>query len=122
MKDKQIMDVQKAIYTRVLRFRAWDYKSKKFMLKGFNIIGECTLFDVANQLQLEEFCELGITQSTGIKDRNGVEIYEGDVIENWGQTQIVKWHNYDNYQGYDIETDDNDILILGNIFENPELL
>jgi len=35
--------------SRIFKFRAWDNENKKFALYGFNIIGECTLFDIANQ-------------------------------------------------------------------------
>ena len=52
-----------------------------------------------------------------------MRIYKkGDIVEMWGTKQVINWQNYDNYQGFDIETDDNDIIVLGNIFENPELL
>ena len=63
-----------------------------------------------------------IMQYTGLKDKNGIDIYEGDIIKNWDTIYIVKYEIYDNMQGFSIDSDDFNLEIIGNIYENPELL
>lgn len=84
--------------------------------------------------------DLILMQYTGLKDKNGVEIYEGDIIKGISKTHknnkitlYVKWDR-GQYDVFDIHDKDNwmdslynhmhfyDIEVIGNIYENPELL
>lgn len=79
----------------------------------------------------EKLNDIVLMQCTGLKDKNGKLIYEGDIcITDDGETAIIEWNNYNAIFGVIIEgglyTFDNffesDLEIIGNIYENPELL
>ena len=89
----------------------------------------------------ENIEEIELMQSTGLKDKNGKEIFEGDIITNGQNVMCMKRHNtlgfYVEEKGEvefiadsavleDFEEDAKEIAdrleIIGNIYENPELL
>lgn len=130
------------------KFRAW-MKSLKWMCDVTNISFDSKLVDICQQGDTERCTEISVEfdeneielmQSTGLKDNNGKEIFEGDVVQFedcseasdflYINTGIVEWcqggfhvTNRDSVSMEDLlEGDVLDVKIIGNIFENKELL
>jgi len=125
---------------REIKFRAWD-EGNKIMHEGVEFIRSGTesndwvLFKSDNQ-RLEDGDvlenpyfqqQIKLMQYTGLKDKNGKEIYEGDVVRWSGKVYLIEWH--DKVAGFvmqnngierpDVEFESE---VIGNIYENPELL
>ena len=128
------------------KFRAWDKKYKKMMKVNQIDFEKKTVWleadngDHENRHTLtREFKDVILMQSTGLKDKNGVEIFEGDIVQyrdgEYSYLGIVKRDCYqffidgiepdDNYDFIDVSNTfdgTSSLEILGNIHENPELL
>jgi len=112
---------------REIKFRAWDINENK--MKYENYFGSTA--DLLNW-SYNYACE--IMQFTGLKDKNGKEIFDGDIVKYNDALFIVEWDNDSGCFYLNKITQDNIIhdirmnrldigaVIKGNKFENPELL
>lgn len=111
------------------KFRAWWYGQKRMDYVGFK--------ELRNYSFPLDWCN--IMQCTGLKDKNGKLIFEGDILSvmsDWEHTQnkelrtVVGWNDVTGGWFCDCEATDcggdmeewDDAEIIGNIYENPELL
>lgn len=128
---------------RELKFRIWDKQQKKFhtdadwgiSLQGSFIIGfashDSWNHDKGYKINLANQDKLVVQQYTGLKDKNGKEIYEGDIVS--GEFYDTEYHHSEtikaevifNNGAFNIairEWHKPSLKIVGNIFENPELI
>lgn len=120
---------------RIPKFRAWD-KVNKEMIKTVSIVdsylNEVRFIDGEPMVSMK-FEDVELMQFTGLKDKNGAEIFEGDIlqIDGYESAYPVEWsdgvfyttHYSDFSPLYKVmECDGYRIKIIGNIYENPELL
>lgn len=124
------------------KFRAWHKELGRMMSISdmwFNVdsLGEIGLNDAVMNDYITVFPdEIELMQSTGLKDKNGKEIFEGDIVDYKGREAVVKWHGsyasfiYRFVDGLKERFSEWDPLflacynfeVIGNIYENPELL
>ena len=114
-----------------LKFRAWD-KANKEMLKIDVIDFYSEEIMVLEDDSTMKFSDVVLMQSTGLFDKNGTEIFEGDIVRNTytGSVGRVHWCVHNTGFFYYVEKDKKDytvfrakynLEVIGNIYENKEV-
>ena len=113
------------------RFRAWDKINREMILWNRLLNG----YNLRNVFMRPEMCGLILMQYTGLKDKNGVEIFEGDIIEfvplkTSINNRVVKFEK-GVFKAELIRSgssvalfafQESEIKVIGNIYENSDLL
>lgn len=128
--------------SREIKFRAWDKKENEMMteFRGKYVVSNIGLLNpVGDKFDLIDGTRFELMQYTEIKDVTGKEIYEGDIVEFYndeyyvlhpgiakvifdlGAFQLESKKYGADYLG-NMDIDDMDIRVIGNIYANPELL
>lgn len=126
-----------------IKFRTWDKEDKMMCLISDDVfvdgLGEmwqtaCDKYNTPNY-EIERTNRYELMQYTGLKDKNGKEIYEGDIVtfdDNLNDNEIfmVRWNALAG--SWEMQSKEHHFLfvmryidlckVIGNIYENPELL
>lgn len=117
---------------RDIKFRVWT---------GSKMLPAFTLFDIQKELASISTRDT-IMQYTGVDDKNGTPIYEGDIVEGiclgyYDDEEFKDVIEFSNgsfcfskekwkdgtYDWYSLENyDSEDLLVVGNIYENPDMV
>ena len=129
------------------KFRAWHHKENKMYYRGYQKFLHVLLCDNdpadkdGNGLPVKRagYGDCFLLESTGLEDRNREEIYEGDIVrvrhrggeftgvvgsvpDMFGSRKLHPLHELLKKHGISGNPENLEIEVLGNEFENPELL
>lgn len=128
---------------REIKFRVWDTKSESMeheiaIGKGYGEDSYILFLGLGETFIIED--KLKVMQYTGLKDKNDVEIYEGDICRCWGGSEFNGYYEYNRIyevkwqgSGFEMMIDDcgygwnysngfEYIEVIGNIYEDSHLL
>jgi len=117
---------------REIKFRAWDTTNKRMILEPYIhfVDGKSFYLDQRSRGgKMRSDLEIELMQFTGLLDKNGKEIYEGDIVlvcfndgSIYDHPQHVYFEKGSFCVGMGYLSDSKIIEVIGSIYENPELI
>jgi len=121
--------------SRIIKFRIWDTNQKSWVNPYYTAL-KCNVAEGNQQIlrspalynNFGDACgNYVVQQFTGLHDMNNAEIYEGDILGNprYGHLEIAVHDHIMASEpgiGYQFGCDTANLIIVGNILENPEIL
>ena len=130
--------------SRPIRFRAWDKEKQRMHYDGFAVINKLNASalmmnpNLGDELHGSPWLILNgdtclshvLMQFTGLHDRRGKEIYEGDALQEgkedwakWIPVFAVEWLTHHTFCGWNVNQEiTRRCEIIGNVYEHPELM
>ena len=129
---------------REIKFRCWDKENKEMLeVQELDYADSYDGQPMVRTTMYNDYFDtedMILMQYTGLKDKNGKEIYEGDIVhipDDYEEYGFASGENYSidfkdgrfrlkpkykpNATGYDLEFTE-ELEVIGNIYENPKLL
>ena len=118
---------------REIKFRYWHKKEKRFVfLRAINFVDNTVTYDCQGECNYDDiatFNNITPQQFTGLLDKNGKDIYEGDFLSVENEIfLIVEWNkelgqfqqrNPQSGEQYDLSVYGDCRVVVGNIFKAP---
>lgn len=127
---------------REILFRGFNEKNNKWIY-GYYFVNRSLHFVVTDEIQTNPLVDwtdfvvnpTTIGQYTGLKDKNGVKIFEGDIIESKGYKHLVTYNeNLAGFRSVNVKYPEDlcginqqwinecSKVVIGNVIDNPELM